>query len=164
MQSKQTFQVLARLFNQFRTSTVRGALSKWQQKAARSKRLELIAGRVQARLRARTFIEMQRIVRDAQHQKTLERQKGQLVQLSAVSKRVVALTTLLSRINTNHKLTVALAFKSLQGQPKAGPADAEGGALGAKLGRMCAAFERLETRRLQKLNAFQALQAQGRST
>ena len=29
----------------------------------------------------------------------------------------------------------------------------------AKLGQMCAVFERLETRKLQKLNAFQALQA-----
>ena len=56
---------------------------------------------------------MQRVVREIQHQRTLERQKSQLVQLSAVSKRVVALTTMLGRIGTNHKLTLALAFKSL---------------------------------------------------
>ena len=101
---------------------------------------------------------MQRVVRDIQHQSTLERQKGQLVQLSAVSKRVVALTTMLSRIGTNHKLTVALAFKSLQLPSKATQPteDIQTDKMSAKLGQMCAVFERLETRKLQKLNAFQA--------
>ena len=101
---------------------------------------------------------MQRVARDIQHQRTLERQKGQLLQLSAVSKRVVALTTMLSRIGTNHKLTVALAFKSLQLPPKAAQLteDNQTDKMSAKLGQMCAVFERLETRKLQKLNAFQA--------
>ena len=153
-QSVLSSNALQKMVKRFRVRTLREVMHRWHQRNVQRHQLWTLASRGELRLKKKIWVQMRRRVHEIVYRRTEEKLRENVVQVSALSRKLVGLTSLTTQIRSNHRLAIAKAFNALKlssalPQPK-------NLHVASKLRNMCQSLDKALTRQVLLRKAFTA--------
>ena len=145
-----------------RVRQLKQCMQLWHQRTGRMSQQERFANRVMLRQKTQYWNEFRRKATELQAAKVITRQRNQLLEVSSMSKKYIAMNTLLSSINVNHKVCKQKVFNQMKGEETSvlPQVHRDASACQYRLGRMVSLFESIRMKHCQKKMAFLTVQQQ----